>query len=171
VKYLRRRTIVVAAVTVLASAVVVCASVWVGARWFGPERPWNPLGAYPVQLVDVPHGEELPVIRLGDVVPVTGTKCVRDGPVQISGVLSWQAIDPPGGNIQVGTGERVQRTGCVTQTFENPIPPAVVEVIAAQHARGLTDPVWRITGTETPVNGVRTGVPRVWVTDNFVVAP
>lgn len=127
---------------------------------------WNPLGDYPVQVVtDQDHS-----IRLDGLVEVEATKCARER-VEVSGVLSWQAMDPPGANIETGSGTSVREEGCESFRFADPIPIEVREVIRAQHASGIEAPVWRITGTETPVDGDREGVPRIWVTENFEVTP
>jgi hypothetical protein len=130
-----------------------------------PDR-WDPLGDYPVQVVtDGDHS-----IRVDGLVEVEAVKCAREQ-VQVRGVLSWQAMDPPGSVIEVGSGTSVREDGCETFRFANPIPTEVRDVIRQQHAAGIAAPVWRITGTETPFGDTREGVPRTWVTENFEVTP
>lgn len=127
---------------------------------------WDPLGDYPIQVVDdYDHS-----LRVDGLITVEAVKCA-DEQVRVRGVMSWQAIDPPGANIETGSGTATRQEGCETFTFENPIPAEVREVIRAQHKAGVTTPVWRITGTEVPFDGTREGVPRTWVTENFVVTP
>jgi hypothetical protein len=127
---------------------------------------WDPLGDYPVQTVaDSDHS-----LRVDGLITVDAVKCA-DEQVHVRGVLSWQAMDPPGSVIETGSGTSVRAEGCETFTFQNPIPREVRDVIEAQHANGIAAPVWRITGTETPFDADRTGVARTWVTENFVVVP
>lgn len=150
-----------ATVALLTLAVVV---VWAERRQ--PDL-WDPLADYPpVQtVVDRDHS-----IRLDGLVEVEATKCAREQ-VEVRGVLSWQAMDPPGANIETGSGTSLRERGCESFRFANPIPFEVREVIRAQHASGIEAPVWRITGTEVPFDGEREGVPRTWVTENFTVTP
>lgn len=127
-------------------------------------KAWDPLAAYPTQEILTEQ------VHVDGVVRSVGVKCA-DEHVEVRGVMSWQAIDPPGANIEVGRGVGVREEGCTRQTFANPIPLEVREVIRAQHAAGIEAPVWRITGIETPFDGVREGVSRTWTTDNFEVTP
>lgn len=153
------------AVGVVAVALFVVAAAIVFAELREPDV-WDPLGDYPVQVVDdYDHS-----LRVDDLVAVEATKCA-DERVHVRGVLSWQAMDPPGANITVGSATSVRSEGCETFTFQNPIPVEVRHAIEAQHANGIDAPVWRITGTETPYDGDREGVPRTWVTENFTVIP
>jgi hypothetical protein len=109
-------------------------------------------------------------LRLEGLITVEAVKCAREQ-VQVRGVLSWQAMDPPGSVIDVGSGVAERTEGCETFTFENPIPVEVREAIEAQHSAGIVAPVWRMTGIEVPFDGDREGVPRTWVTENFTVTP
>lgn len=161
----RRARLSVWALACATVALLTLAAVVVWAELRQPDL-WDPLGDYPVQVVvDRDHS-----ISLDGLVEVEATKCARER-VEVRGVLSWQATDPPGANIETGSGTSVREEGCESFRFANPIPFEVREAISAQHAAGLEAPVWRITGTETPVDGDREGVPRVWVTENFEVTP
>jgi len=148
---------------VLAVALLVLSGVIVWTELREP-APWDPLAQYPPQAVLTPE------VRLGGMVMVVGTKCA-DEHVTVRGVLSWQAIDPPGAVITVGRGVAEREVGCTRTRYSNPIPPEVEEVIRDQHAAGIVAPVWRITGTETPFDDDRVGVSRTFTTDNFTVLP
>lgn len=115
------------------------------------EDPWDPLGDYPVQeVLSVEDGHVL----------VEGTKCNdSNGPVRVRGTFNWQRVSPRGFIVSLGEGVAVREVGCVTQTFDNTIPAEVLEV-------NKPGDVWRLLGTETPING-REGVPVTWQTENF----
>lgn len=153
------------ALVALSAALLVLAGAVLFAELRTPAR-WDPLGAYPTQQVTNPRHR----VHLEGLVRVEATKCA-DEEVQVRGVLSWQAMDPPGANIEVGSGTATRAKGCSTFAFANPVPVEVREVIEAQHAAGIARPVWRVTGTETPFDDNREGAPRTWVTDNFEVVP
>lgn len=121
------------------------------------DRAWDPIVPFETQRV-------IDVTR--DHVTVEGIKCYRE-PVEVRGTRNWQSVDPVGvlTTARGGTAQRVE--GCITQTFENPIP---VEVFEAEAIRGPLQ--WVITGTETPTDASgRIGVARAWRTDPFMLPP
>ena len=112
-----------------------------------------------------------PSTRLGDTVDVTGEKC-SDESVSIDAVTSWQPVSPPGTAITTGTASNVRQGGCVVGQYENSIPEAVTAVVMSQHARGVTAPLWVISGAETPIRDDGTeGTVEVWVTEPFAILP
>jgi len=135
-----------------------------------PEQ-WDPLGDYEVQVVTSRvDGVPGPAVHLGGLVEVIGVKCNDEPtPVQVEGVVSWQAMDPPGAAIETGAGTADRPPGCTSQRYANPIPVEVRVAIRAQHAQGVDRPVWRIRGVETPVRGHEEGATARWVTENFTV--
>ena len=166
------RTVVMLAVLLLGITAGV-----VGSVLFASD-PWAPLGPYPEQdiisdrTVEVSEGAGtttvVPLVRSDEDVTVEGVKC-NDEPVTVSGTVSWVSVDPPGTQIRVGEGIRDRTAGCHAFTFHNPVPPSVVA-----RTRTLTDqgyqPVWRITGTETPQRpDGTTGEALSWTTEPFVV--
>ena len=117
-----------------------------------------------------------PTVSLSSpVVVTTGTKCAEVGEYTISGTVSWQSVEPRGTSIITGSGERDapsdESQRCVTTVYENEIPEQVVAAMAAQLARGIERPLWRIVGVETPSDGNREGVTASWRTELFGVAP
>lgn len=135
-------------------------------------EPFDPLGPYPVQRVAEERDRtDTPTVSLRHpVVHVTGRKCTEGHGYTISGVVAWQSVDPRGSGIVTGEATRDAVDGCETFRFRNDIPERVLAVMEAQVADGLR-PLWRITGTETPINGDGEGVPLTWVTEPFRVTP
>lgn len=123
-------------------------------------RPWDPLGEYPVQ--EVTNGPKIPIAAT---VHVTATKCA-DVTVDVRGSSSWASVTPPGTIIPSGQGAGQREAGCTVIDYENRIPD---EVAAVVRAGGST--VWRIVGTETPFEEGREGVPRAWRTEDFEIVP
>lgn len=126
---------------------------WVGIQLSPENEPWDPLGEFPVQKV---------ITQTAETVTVEGTKCY-DEEVTVVGAISWRSVDPLGTTVETGVGSVHRMPGCITQTFENTIPDAVL----AAAERGVKG--WVINGSETPVDDVqgRTGVPRGWTTETF----
>lgn len=127
------------------------------ALWHGQAEAYDPLGEFPLQVVDwvsVDH------------VSVTGTKCNSTSvDVDVEGEVAWQRMDPLGFQTRPSSGASVRVPGCTTSTFLNDIPDEV-------HAANFEGAVWRIQGIEWPVNPVthERGVPRRWFTENFEIA-
>lgn len=101
---------------------------------------------------------------------MSGRKCNEGGGYQIAGTVSWQSVDPRGTSIRTGSGARDAVDGCQDFEFRNDIPPDVLSVMRRQVAEGL-EPLWRITGTETPQRDSGEGVSLSWVTEPFRVVP
>lgn len=164
-----------------------------GAKWLEAAR-WDPLGDYPLQTVF--SGDSLPqeidpsttlagsststgppTFYVDQEISVFGTKCVKRGEglgiVQVKGTLSWVSDNPVGRIIEVGRGGGPRGPGCVTSTFNNPIPEEVQEEIERLAEKGVTESDWHLTGTEVPlrtVDGVEEeGVSRTWISTTFRV--
>ena len=134
------------------------------------EDEWSPLGPYPTQQVVAPVVDGVPTVHLSaGVVKVHGRKCEHGSGYQIVGPAAWQSLDPRGTIIQAGEGSRAAADGCTSFSFVNTIPEAVVAAVHAQALAGETEPVWRLTGTERPVDGSRTGAELSWATEPFVL--
>lgn len=156
------------AVGVLAIALLVVAGAILFAAVNRP-APWSPLGPNSIQTVEEPRDNtDTPVVHLSDpVVHVTGRKCVEGDGFIISGTVAWQSVEPRGSIIRTGEAVSDAVDGCTTGRWRNDIPPAVLDVMGRQIADGL-HPLWRITGTETPIDEQRgEGVPVTWATEPF----
>ena len=137
------------------------------------EGTYDPLGEYPVQVVEADEilRDGTKAVFITGPVVVEGTKCNdTNEEVEVEGVISWQAVDPPGNIIETGTGRGVRISGCTTQVFQNAIPDAVYDILIRQYERGITAPVWRLTGTDWPIDehGHR-GESRRYKTENFAI--
>lgn len=134
---------------------------------------YDPLGEYPIQIVtpeEILYDGSKAVFLEGDI-EVEGTKCNdSEEPVPVVGFVTWRAVDPPGNIIDTGQGRNIREPGCTTIVFQNQIPTEVQIAIQSQHDNGIPDPIWRIEGTEWPLDedGER-GEPRRYSTENFVV--
>ncbi len=178
------RQVVVAFLAFLATSVGLGVVVFVQA--LEPEA-WTPLGPYPIQQIV----SSQPVSLSGGSVDVIGKKCADDD-TPVRGVVIWTSVSPAtvlipdregaavaastdpdfldefaeaGGTVSIDpeTGRR-----CLSRLYTNEIPAAV----AAQSRRWLADGkrvAWIITGTETPTDGNREGVPLVWSSEPFEV--
>lgn len=140
------------------------------------ELPPDPFGAYPIQDVQLPeaevpvhHGDGpevatvLPWVTVLDgQIPVEGAKCIdSDGPVPVSGTVSWRQVAPVVRSFPTSSGSAIRQPGCETSLFVNDIPPVVIR--AHNEADGVT--VWQVTGTETTDDGAR----QTWATENFAI--
>lgn len=135
-------------------------------------QAFNPLGPYPEQQVDQPRDNtDTPIVRLSQpVVHVNGRKCNEGAGFDITGTVSWQSIEPRGTSIRTGNGTRTATEGCTRFRYRNDIPDDVLAIMRRQVDDGLR-PLWRITGTETPINGNGEGVPLTWATEPFRIVP
>lgn len=110
----------------------------------------------------------IPAATLGEQISVTGTKCNRSGePVQVSGVIYWQTVTPPGTTIPAGGGQSTRQPGCDTRTYMNPMPDKVrerTEQIVADDGRKWVE--WQIVGHENVV-GDRAARSAIWWTQPF----
>jgi hypothetical protein len=116
-------------------------------------REWAPLGPYPEQII-------LSIDTGSATVTVAGEKCANED-VQIFGTWSLVAIDPPGLIIPLGDGGNFRPEGCHPVNAINVLPLEFLEDEA------LRDRIWIFTGTETPTDGTRVGIPAVWQTQPF----
>lgn len=165
-----------------------------GARWLEAAR-WDPLGDYPLQTVfsgdSLPQnvdpattlagsssGTGPPSFYIDQEINIFGTKCVKTGveglsTVQVKGTLSWVSDNPVGRIIEVGSGGGTRGPGCITSTFNNPIPEVVLKEIERLAEKGITESDWHLTGTEVPVRTVdgveEEGVSRTWISTTFRV--
>lgn len=131
-----------------------------------------PLGPYPEQSVLLPVERGNPTLHLDNdplAVPVTGRKCVTGSGYTISGVQSWQSVDPPGTIIRTGTGARDAVDGCTTVEFVNLVPRSVESAMRTQLRAGLHRPLWRLVGIETPERDGVEGTSVTWATEPFAV--
>ena len=158
--------VAVLSVCLLAVAVAIFYSAW------SRPRPFAPLGPFPEQTVDEPRDiSGFPVVSLSHpIVRVTGEKCESGTGYQVTGTVIWQSMRPRGTSIRTGDGTRDAKGGCTEFSYRNDIPPDVKATMRRQLADGL-HPLWRITGTETPVNDQGPGVPLTWTTEPFLIRP
>lgn len=159
------------AVCVLATGLLAVAGSILFAAVNRPE-PFDPLGPYPQQQVDEPRDNtDTPSVSIDNpVVHVNGRKCNEGSGYTITGTVSWQSLDPRGTSIRTGEGQRDAIPGCTRFRYRNDVPDAVLAIMRRQVDDGLR-PLWRITGTETPINGDGEGVPLTWATEPFRVTP
>lgn len=139
-----------------------------------PSEPlFDPLGDYPVQIVTAEEilddGTKAAFLE-GDV-EVEGTKCNDTNEVvEVTGFITWQAIDPPGVIIETGEGRSEYAPGCTTTVFQNQIPIEVAIAIQSQHDNGIDQPIWHIEGIEWPIDAAGDrGKPARFETENFAV--
>jgi hypothetical protein len=132
---------------------------------------WNPLGDYPVQIVDSRvSGIATPALSLNDSLTVRANKCNNtNDPVEIQGRQQWIAVDPAGTIVPSGSGDNKRLPGCTAITYDNAIPDGVRQRVLQFAKEGRNVSIWKITGTETPVKGKVTGEPRYWTTENFTI--
>jgi len=136
------------------------------------ERPWDPLGEYPIQRVDskIP-GYDTPSAFLssGEII-VTGTKCANQA-TQVTGRVSWVEVAPGGMIVALPVGSTNRTKGCTTQTFRNDFPADVVARVERLASRGVFMSVWQVTGYETPIRADHPsdGVKHPWQSQNFTI--
>lgn len=134
---------------------------------YDPLRPYTQVGE---QDVLSPEVEGIPTVyAFGDgphSVPVRGLKCV-DERTTVTGVLYFQAVEPPGSLVRVGEGEREREAGCENVKFDNDIPDRVLAITRRQPGGRM---LWRVSGSETPVrsDGL-TGVTRSFRSEVFAI--
>ena len=161
-----------------ASLVALVLSLFVA--WQVVRREWDPLGPYPEQTVEATAGHvgwkgptdtddvvTIPAVKLGEAMSVTGTKCA-DNTVTVHGSKGWTSRDPAGFSADEPGGVATRFAGCKTSTFENRMPPEVVEWARGQLAR-RPFVVLTIGGCETPADDNHNGKPECWTTEPFAV--
>ena len=177
----------IVSVTVLVIAMILVAF-WGGTQLY-KSRQWDPLGDYPLQIVNsntqlddegIDDNNTLNITTefyWDQNINSTGIKCVKDEilePVDITGTLTWVSNKPPGRIIDVGKGSNTRGPGCIQYQFSNPIPDVIREEMEEMKAEGLQESVWHLTGTEVPFRkfedgDIEEGESRTWLTTNFTV--
>jgi hypothetical protein len=130
-------------VTLVLLGIAIVLNVMAVAWWmFLRDRPYDPLGRYPVQTVESHQ------VSIDGRVAVTGVKSNdSDETVHVVGELRWQSLQPPGTLYLVAVGVAERPPGCTTYHYQNPIPePVIADIMDG----GST--VWQITGTEWPID-------------------
>lgn len=136
---------------------------------------WDPLDLSQIQTVSnrVP-GVSGPAAHITDQIKVTGTKCnTSQDALTVIGVTVWVAVVPPGAAENLGQGVGNRSPGCVTKTFLNDIPPAVLTRTRSLFQHGRKQVVWQITGFETPIRDRdgKHGLQRTWRAENITLVP
>ena len=153
----RRLAILVLVVLVLAVAVNLGETAW-HVRSHIVE--YDPLGEFPEQEV-LNDDHRVPTDSF---VIIEGTQCNdSDETVTLSGEISWRSVDPPGIAFVVLAGVTELPPGCRTETFHNPVPEEVAELVEDV-------PMWKVDGTAWPIDdeGNR-GAPRDFQSEEFEV--
>ena len=146
---------------------------------------WDPLGAYPIQLIT--NQQETtknddgiivtnPTIHIpSDVnaiwptVNIEATKCA-DEEVKVKGQSFWRQVEPPGFSYENPGGIATRSLGCQSFHYKNDFPPEIRNRIANLANNGTNITIWQIGGEETPVNDEGgTGGPRLYQSQNFTV--
>lgn len=158
---------------VLVASMVLAVGVSIAITFRSPT--WDPLDLSQIQKVSnrVP-GVEGPAAHITEQISVTGTKCnTSQDPLTVIGVTVWVAVVPPGAAENLGQGVANRSPGCVTKTFLNDIPPAVVTRSKFLFGKGAKRVVWQITGFETPIRDSdgKHGLQRTWRAENITLVP
>lgn len=111
--------------------------------------------------------ELIPSLYVGDHVPVIGGVCNgTDRPVDVSGTVWWNSLEPQGFNIQVGAGINTIGPGCrALGPYQNPMPREVIDYVNESGKPELFHISGQIRINEN--NGGTTS----WVTEAFWVVP
>ena len=151
------------------------------------ERPYNPFGQFPVQLVagDAVRNEQgVPIVSISrdKFITVEAQKCYKEA-VEVVGTLYLQFVTPSGEALEISRGVVQRRAGCTywlvspeedcpalaaecKVAFRNSIENATsrVETLTAQ---GI-DVVVKIYGEETSTSG---GVTQVFQSEEIILVP
>ena len=113
------------------------------------------------------YSDLIPSLYVGDLVPVIGAVCNdTDRPVDVSGTVWWNALEPQGFNIQVGAGINSIGPGCrALGPYRNPMPQEVIDYVTESGEPELFHISGQIRINES--NGGTTS----WVTEAFWVVP
>lgn len=163
-----RRLVIATAVATAAVLVLMLSAAYVALR----PAPYDPLGDYPVQVVNsTVDGVAGPAVLVGHPVSITGIKCNDTArTVTLRGHYEWRSVSPAGTTVSTPFANGSLPPGCTTRTFENPMPPSVVARSREVFARTGVQMVWQITGINIPytVDG-QAGEPRLYQSANFTV--
>ena len=155
-------------VFIIVLSICMVASYWLGLR--NTELP-DAFRLPPQVVMSRVPGIAGPAVRLGDPVVVQGTKCnITDKTLIGHGAVSWISIEPPGVIEQLPSsgGAAWGPHQCVTRTFVNPMPVAVISAITTLHKYEKGPIMWAITGSITADHYAQ----QQWVTKPFrVVVP
>lgn len=117
----------------------------------------------------LPGKGDVPAAHVGDDIIVRGTKCnTSDQTFDVTAVVSWASVDPPGSLFSFSAPGGPTAPGCVTRTFVNHVPDTTVDQMENLL---LTRPyvVWQFRGAQTAV--AKNGATRVWSTEPFYIYP
>jgi hypothetical protein len=153
--------------------------VLIGVTYLQSEQEWNPLGAYPPQVVLNARTEPingisaLPVVYLNESVYIRALKCnTSNATVKVEGEKNWISVLPLGESSVPTFGIGARLPGCTQLQFSNSIPPEVQKIVT-QYGKPM---IWHVTGYETPLrcdakDCHKAGQTRYWETGNFVIVP
>ena len=154
-------------VSIFLFSLAIVLSGFVGWIALNPDKQWAPIGELPIQII---HNKS---IYPTDIIQVTGIKCFKFLPVNISGESNWASVSQPGIIIGGGFGARIfdpkhpkptdhWKGNCVTNNFSNPIPAAVAQWVS----KGIH--IWKITGKMIPTRASGgNGAISSWETQDF----
>ena len=167
-RHFRRASVVFLTVALLLNILVLTGLsvvVWRSAHYeFQPFR-------FPEQQVlnRLPGKGDVPAARLGDAIVVRATKCnTSDRTFNVTAIVSWASVDPPGSIYGFSAPGGSVSPGCVTRTFVNHVPDSAVEQMKTLL---VSRPyvVWQIRGAQTAA--IKNGATRVWTTEPFYIYP
>ena len=146
-KKLATTALVCSAIIIFSFAIVAAALI------LKPKDPYTPLYGYETRQVVDENGTVVPnpVVHLSDpMVRIRGTKCSEDRTI-ITGQLNWLSVEPPGQIIPGISGQAERDPGCITRTYENTLPQAVIESVRHQ-LRTRDHVTWSLTGEENAID-------------------
>lgn len=156
--------------TLMSTAALLGAFTW---SWLNPPLP-KILGPYPEQQIPLAHERvvidgatyAVPVLDYpaNATLPVDGEKCTRED-VEIVGQSGWNPEIPNDATITLSSGSTLRIKGCTTFHYDNRVPPEVATYLTALHLEGTDISLWRINGSETPVDPE--GMVQTWTTEMF----
>lgn len=147
--------------TALATVLIVNAS--------RPE-PFDPFQLPDQTVLSRMPGVNVPAAKYTELLKVRGTKCNLEArPVSLTSVRVWATEAPPGTIVFDARGVGALPPGCTTETFQNPIPAAVLVADRRLRSSGIKHPLWRITAELTPQG--KHVIARSWRTEPFELVP
>lgn len=116
-----------------------------------------------------PQHQSSAVVRVGDPIDLTVTKCNSFHAVlQYTSASAWVSVVPAGLIIANATIAATAQPGCVTKTVQSVMPPAVIGQTQELLKSGFTSVTWRISYVSTP-EGHKNPATSSWTTDPIVV--